>query len=167
MNWTYSNSFDLTNGGADDLTSLILASDLTAVTQIEVIISHGTTGSDNTPIIVQLGDSGGFEVTGYDSSGQSSTSNSVGVDEGFLTASIGGADANQEYSGVLRIWRWDESENLWMARGFLMEHGTTSPIRVAGYKTLSSDLTQVRLSTIAGTAVFTNGDAIVRYIYNG
>lgn len=110
--------------------------------------------------LIQLGDSGGAETTGY--SGSSSTMAAVTATTNY-TNGIGiriiasGADI------VGRVEIEHVGENTWVASGVLARTSTANTAVTASIKTLSDALTLVRVTSNSGTAVFNAGSITVRY----
>jgi hypothetical protein len=91
--------------------------------------------------LVQLGDSGGIETTGYSSSSNTSTDTN-----GFIVF-VNTAANNTSGHMVLTL----VGSNLWIS---------SHAVRLAtggGSKTLSATLDRVRITTSSGTALFDNG----------
>jgi hypothetical protein len=128
------------------------------VKRITVMLNGvSTIGTSN--VLFQLGDSGGFESTGYNSTSLSaattvSTSNSTA---GFLLFANVATDAR---SGVLLLTQI--SGNTWIASG-TFKVSTATNCFVAGDKTLSDALTQIRLTTVNGTDTFDAGSVNIMY----
>ena len=107
----------------------------------------------------QLGDAGGFEVTGY----TSGADNSGG--SGIVTSSAGFILTQQSAAatvanGLLVIA--SISSNAWVYSSSL--YTTTPRMHMAGgNKTLSDTLTQVRLTTVTGTDTFDAGSINIMY----
>jgi hypothetical protein len=117
------------------------------------------TGTDN--ILVQLGDAGGFETTGYSSAAQSFTDapNQVfgGSSTGFLlTVAIG---ASSTLNGTIVINNL--SGNIWTCSSSINGNVTLLIVQ-SGIKTLSDVLTQVRIDT-TGTNTFDAGSINILY----
>ena len=128
------------------------------VKRITVMFSGvSTNGTSN--YLIQLGDSGGIETTGYTASaaGVANTGNAVTAvssTSGFPITSVGNA-ANTVSGGVSFI---AFSSNAWVSTGTLGNTGTsTGGFYVGGTKTLSDTLTQVRITTVNGTDTFDAG----------
>jgi hypothetical protein len=126
--------------------------------RITVMLS-GVSTSGTSNVLFQLGDSGGFESTGYNSTSLSaattvSTSNSTA---GFLLFANVATDAR---SGVLLLTQI--SGNTWIASG-TFKVTTATNCFVAGDKTLSDALTQIRLTTVNGTDTFDAGSVNIMY----
>lgn len=111
-----------------------------------------TNGSSNP--LIQLGDSGGVEVTSYDDC--VSARLTAGTAIGTYTTGIGinsGSAANS-ISGVIVLERG--SGNTWNANGDIAVGGVAM-IVTAGSKTLSGTMTTVRLTTVNGTDAYDVG----------
>jgi hypothetical protein len=126
------------------------------VKRITVMFSGvSTSGSSN--IQIQLGDSGGFETTGYlstcfDSAFASATT-------GFLvSASVASGNAR---SGVCNICLLNS--NTWVEAGVVGRTDSGTGGYNSGTKTLSDTLTQVRITTVNGTDTFDAGTINVMY----
>lgn len=147
--WTYATA-GTSSGTAFDFTSIPAG-----ITEIEVMFTGvSLDGSDN--IIVQIGDSGGFETTGY-VSGSFNTAAAVSSTAGYV---IGMSSAARAADGVMRIIRSEPTGVTWHS-----SHGITTTNNVVaggGSKTLSAELTQVRV-TRTGTDNFDAGTLHVRY----
>jgi hypothetical protein len=120
----------------------------------------GVSTNGSSPVMIQIGDSGGIETTGYGSaaytynSGTAATS-SIGylVDEGYL-----GATQARNGSYVLSLL----GSNAWSGFGVTSNPGVTS---AAGGKTLSGTLDRIRITTVNGTDTFDSG--ILNIMYEG
>jgi len=123
------------------------------------VMLNGVSTSGTSNVLFQLGDSGGFESTGYNSTSLSAattvlTSNSTA---GFLLFANVATDAR---SGVLLLTQI--SGNTWIASG-TFKVSTVTNCFVAGDKTLSDALTQIRLTTVNGTDTFDAGSVNIMY----
>lgn len=112
--------------------------------------------------IIRIGDSGGIEATGYESTairldgGGNGMSNST--TDFIITANT---QASDTYSGAIVLTLEDASNFKWTAHGNL---AFTNRILVsAGGKALSSTLTQLRLTTSGGTDTFDAGSINIMY----
>ena len=107
--------------------------------------------------IIQLGDSGGIETSGY--SGSSSSFNTLPSATNWTSGIIvneisGAADLN---SGIATIALLDLATNTWVANGlFAYTNGLGTTI-LAGHKALSATLDRVRITTSNGTDTFDAG----------
>lgn len=133
------------------------------VRRITINFAGVSTGGTSMPI-VQLGDSGGVETTGYlgastvISGATPSTSNET---NGFRFG--GGAAANVMH-GSITLSLLDSVTNTWAASGVIgLSNGTTT-ILVGGSKPLSATLDRVRLTTAGGSDTFDAG--LIGLIYD-
>jgi len=161
--WTYGSLQDMTNGGSDDLTDIDVITGLgSSLVSVQVLFYLFSTNSANSALLLQLGDSGGYETSGYTWS-CSFTSTTQVVTNGFLHSPDSGHDAADTASGVYDIWRYNDSANLWFCR-FCGNETTKNSVRQgSGVKTLSGNLTKIQATTTNGTATFDGGTIIARY----
>jgi hypothetical protein len=125
------------------------------VKRISVIFSGvSTNGTSN--LLVQIGDAGGFETTGYVSYA-GDYNDLVGSTIGFVQSRLNAAAYIT--SGSVTLLKVDGTT--WVASGVLSSaHG---PISSAGSKALSDVLTQVRVTTVNGTDAFDAGSINILY----
>lgn len=114
--------------------------------------------------IVQLGDAGGIETSGYVgvAVGYSAAANnySAAFSSGFLLRYAAPVAASA-YTGRLILER--VSGNTWIASGTNTRAAANETSRTDGVKTLSDTLTQVRLTTPGGTDTFDSGTINILY----
>ena len=118
-----------------------------------------TNGSDN--IIVQLGDSGGFESTGYLSGAQLGAGIATST-RGFLISRT--LVAGSVCSGALFITK--VSANDWVYSAVIYDSGSTgATTSCAGFKQLSDVLTQLRITTDNASPVNTFDAGSINIMY--
>jgi len=131
------------------------------------VMFNGTSLSGTSNILVQLGDSGGIENTGYQGASLYLTSAVAGAaanSAGFIINVV--STAAQVTSGNLFINLLDTATNTWSASGVFGSTGTNTAITLAGgAKSLSATLDRVRITTVNGTDTFDAGS--VNIIYEG
>jgi hypothetical protein len=129
------------------------------VERITVMFQNvSSNGSSN--FLIQLGDSGGIENTGYLGAG-----NTAGSATSYTTG-FGSPVPNTAASivqGVLTIQ--NITGNSWVASGAFSRSDAAAAGVTIGSKTLSDVLTQIRLTTVNGTDTFDAGT--VNIIYEG
>jgi hypothetical protein len=134
------------------------------VERITVMFSGVSTNSIN-PILVQIGDSGGIETTGY-VSGNSAIGNQVVGSLTTTTVGFMGTSsfvAAQTLSGAIVLS--NVSGNIWVAQGSLFL-SATSTYAVGGTKTLSGTLTQLRvIGSTTGSPTDTFDAGSINIIY--
>lgn len=147
-----------TSGTSIDFTSIPTGTKRITVNFVGV----STNGSSDT--LIQLGDSGGFEATGYFS--VSSIVQGSGSATGSYTTGLGirYSAADQLVHGSVIITLVDESTNTWAAQGVLgVDAGADFSCFVSGSKSLSDVLTQIRITTVGGTNTFDAGKINIVY----
>ena len=131
------------------------------VRRITVMFSGVSTSGTSIPII-QLGDSGGIEITGYVSTGSrvaSATAASSAVTAGFAIGNVATATAILDGSITLSLF----GANRWVAFGGLTDSFNTFTLFSSGGKTLSDTLTQIRITTVGGSDTFDAGSINLLY----
>jgi hypothetical protein len=124
--------------------------------RITIMFVNVSTNGTSVPII-QLGDSGGIEATGY-AAVASFRSADVTSSVGFP---LGGSLAANDYYGAVILSLEDATDFTWVATGTLYVAGAGCSI--AGGKSLSSVLTTVRITTTNGTDAFDTGSINITY----
>jgi hypothetical protein len=126
------------------------------------VMFNGVSTSGTSFWLLQLGDSGGIENTGYTSYANTfnlSPSGSVSS-AGFLL--IEESIATGIWSGILTLC--NVNDNLWVETGSLMPSIATPGMSIfGGNKTLSDPLTQIRITTANGTDTFDAGSINILY----
>jgi hypothetical protein len=115
-----------------------------------------TNGTSN--MMIQIGDSGGLEATGY-TSASITAATSDGETTGFQVAN--GIGAAELLSGSVRLTLVSSATNTWASSGALTNGGTV--IVSAGDKSLSAALDRVTITTVAGTDTFDAGVINISY----
>jgi hypothetical protein len=122
----------------------------------------GMSMSGSSKRILQLGDSGGIENTGYTSTGgdlsggTTTGSQTDGIELGQTTAA---ADALYGWY-VLELA--DAATFTWVAFGFALRNTTNIGYGV-GHKSLSAQLDRIRLTTTGGTDTFDGGSVVLMF----
>lgn len=119
------------------------------------LMFNGVSPNNTGTLLVQLGDAGGYETTGYGSSMTyivNATAATTNVSTGFLAGTFGSAGA--AYNGIMTIATL--GGNVWVMSVNLNDSGSTRTFFGSGAKTLSDTLTSVRLY-IDGTQQFDAG----------
>jgi hypothetical protein len=144
----------LTQGGSLTLATAQTASgtavDFTSIPswakRITVMLSDISLNATD-DLLVQIGDSGGIETTGYTSGSQSSVNSTIGyiIRIGVGTRSLNGA-----------MYISNVNSNSWISihSGNI---GTTNDVFGGGTKTLSSTLDRIRVTSVTGTSTFDAG----------
>lgn len=145
-----------TSGTSIDFTSI--PSGVKRITVMFVGVS--TNGTSN--VIVQIGDSGGIETSGYSSAASFVT---TGVGTTSSTAGFIVNPTNQAaglLSGSVTLNLEDSSDNTWVSSGVL-SRDTTGAAMSGGSKATSAVLDRVRITTTNGTDAFDAGVINISY----
>jgi len=130
------------------------------VKRITVMFS-GVSTNGSSSILIQLGDSGGIETTGYSGGGARFGASSVGAATFTTGFGINSTTAATLFSGGFTVSQ--VSGNTWCAYGVLGGSATEFCNLTGGSKTLSDALTQVRITTVNGTDTFDAGSINLLY----
>ena len=121
------------------------------------IMFNGVSLSGTSALLVQIGDSGGIENTGYNSSACNQAGTVTSSTAGFVLV---GNSAALTVSGILTLALL--SSNTWIE-----SHSTKLSTTASGYgggdKQLSDVLTQLRITTVNGTDTFDAGSINILY----
>jgi hypothetical protein len=127
-----------------------------------IVISLEAVGRNGlSSYVVQLGDAGGVETSGY-----SSVKSLIDTGTSTITSSLFLVlgDSVTTITGQLILNLMNSSLNLWTASGAFRDNGGTSRMYVgAGSKALSAVLDRVRLTTTSGTDTFNAGSVNIQY----
>ena len=118
------------------------------------VMLKGVSTSGTSPVMVQLGTSGGIETTGYLGSVDFIEDNSVGTtfSTGFLVdRSLTGTDVRTGHMTICLF-----GSNIWNETS-VMSNTLTNLLLGAGDKTLSGTLDRIRITTVNGTDTFDAG----------
>lgn len=126
------------------------------VKRLVVTIDGASANLNNSSLIIQLGDSGGIETTGYTSITSAADSSTVGL----IMHNI--VTATDTVTGIMILELHDVSGNIWVGGGHLQ---TTTPayIGFTGKKATSAVLDRIRITTGGGTATFDAGTVSLSY----
>jgi hypothetical protein len=149
-----------TSGTSIDFTSIP-----SWVKRITVMFS-GVSVSGTSPQIIQLGDSGGIEITGYLGAASTSSGTSTNNDNyttGFGLIGISAPSAATITHGSVTITALDSATNLWVCAGVLGISSSAATSQIGGSKTLSATLDRIRITTVGGANTFDAGSVNVLY----
>lgn len=155
--WTYASLVN-TNSG----TAVTIASGLpSSVREIEIMLRGVSTNSANADLVLRLGDSGGFENSGYTSIVVTAAGGASTTTTGFYLITPASFDAATTIDAVVRMYCYNDNNAAWHIDG-CTDHGTTL-FDFLGRKDLSGAITQLQLTTETGAATFDAGTVSVRY----
>jgi hypothetical protein len=132
------------------------------VKRITVMFSNLSTNGASVPI-VQLGDSGGVETSGYLGSASYAGPSTVGTTftTGFGLAA--GAAPSSVLQVNMTINRLNLASNLWVASFSGSFSDANYSVHGGGSKSLSSTLDRIRITTVNGTDTFDAGSINILY----
>lgn len=117
-----------------------------------VVSTNGTS-----PVQIQLGNSGGIEITGYVSTVSTAGGTTQSSTTGLL---VGGISAASSRNGIATIVNISANQ---FAMNSLVSTETNQLSLGAGSKQLSSTLDRIRITTVNGTDTFDSGQINVLY----
>ena len=126
------------------------------------VMFNGVSTNGTSIVLVQLGDSGGIENTGYVSgagiiSGTNTTTTTTST-AGFTTRYD--TAVNLRYGQISIV---NMTGNVWVANGILCAESGAAPVMLSGTKTLSETLDRIRITTVNGTDTFDAGTINIIY----
>jgi hypothetical protein len=131
----------------------------------QIIISFSNVSTNGTSQkLIQIGDSGGIEITGYSSRSTSIIGTTVagtGTASGFLIYSI---LASTELSGSITLTLQNATTFTFESTGIFSDYNEGAQFFTSGGKSLSATLDRVRITTVNGTDTFDLGEINIAYI---
>lgn len=119
------------------------------------VMLNGVSTNGTSNILVQLGDSGGVETSGY-TSRSNDASGQVTSTAGFvLTRALGTAADTQFGQAIISLL--DSATNTWVQTANINDVGQNAVVYSAGAKALTATLDRVRVTTVNGTDTFDAG----------
>lgn len=127
------------------------------------VMFDGVSTSGTSQTIIQIGDSGGIENTGYAGTGTSSSASAVASatqTAGFMlgTSTTGATAVRSGAAFIVRL-----SGNTWSFMGIMGQSDSAQTLSGAGSKTLSATLDRIRITTVGGTDTFDAGSINILY----
>jgi hypothetical protein len=127
-----------------------------------VTVMFDGVGTSGTSLkLLQLGDSGGIETTGYTSGAALDASRFETSTSGFVLSIAANSSNAETMFGAIVLT--NVASNTWVAQGAFHMPTYTVGNSVAGGKALSDTLTQVRITTVNGTDTFDAGSINILY----
>lgn len=121
----------------------------------------GVSGNGTSNMLVQIGDSGGIENTGYASGATNDNGTRVTSTAGFIIVSA--TAAGSLFSGRVTLELLDAANFTWVSAGQICETGSGMDGESGGNKSLSAELDRVRITTVGGTDTFDAGKINITY----
>jgi hypothetical protein len=132
------------------------------VKRITVMINGLSTNGTSDPLI-QLGDSGGIENTGYVAGAAVITGGSAGFSSTAGFPISGSWSATVVFSGIITLALHDAATNTWTASVVGGRTDAAGAFSGGGYKPLSATLDRVRITTVGGANTFDAGTINILY----
>jgi hypothetical protein len=127
-----------------------------------MFVGVSTSGTSNP--LIQIGDSGGIEATGYLGGGGFNQPANVCSAALFTTGwGIGYGIAANLIHGALTLYCVDPSTFTWVISGVIAPSNTASVGMIAGSKSLSAALDRIRITSVGGTDTFDAGTINIMY----
>lgn len=144
-----------TSGTSIDFTSI------PAGTKRITIMFKGVSTNGSSNLLVQLGDSGGIENSGYLSNAVNYGTSIVQSTAGFVVTGANGATAT--VLGKVVIDLENSAAFSWISSGTLFDSTGNLQYMSAGSKSTSAELDRVRITTVNGTDAFDAGAINISY----
>ncbi len=131
----------------------------------QIIVSfNGVSTSGTSAKTIQIGDSGGIEITGYDACGAAMTSGAQDVNSSSVGFIVLSELASHVLVGSATLTLENSSLNSWALTGNFSDGGTGRVFATSGAKSLSAVLDRVRITTNGGANTFDAGEINIAYI---
>ncbi len=133
--------------------------------QIIISFADVSWSSTNSSPTIVIGDAGGFETSGYAGIGSQTLSGTHSSrTDSFALADTNRVAAADKLHGSVILTLEDASNHVWVCQGMVGNVASSWHVLFAtGSKALSAELTQVRVTTVAGDT-FDSGAINVQYI---
>lgn len=127
------------------------------------VMFSGVSTNGVSAVQIQLGDSGGVEITNYLGALVRSGTGTAGANNsaGFLLEDGGAATVVRHGSIVITLL--DSATNTWAAFGVIGRSDSANAYMQGGSKSLSATLDRVRITTVSGTDTFDAGTINIMY----
>lgn len=145
-----------TNTGA---TAYTLASSIPSTVSLIWISFVDVSTNSNVNGLIQIGDSGGFETSGYNSFIEATALNEASATDGFI---FWMNTSGSNYTGIMQLMR-QGSTNRWVQTTLGNVTGAEAQMG-GGWKDLSDSLDRIQLLAVGGTATFDAGTVSVTYM---
>jgi hypothetical protein len=126
------------------------------------VMFNGVSTSGTSNLLIQLGDAGGVENTGYTGTsaltGNTVAGTATNYSVGFLFNYSSAAAVSQGLFTLATL-----GGNVWAGQGIFGRSDTTNLCQSAGRKTLSDVLDRIRITTVNGTDTFDAGTINILY----
>ena len=153
---TFRTAQTTTSGAVKDFTDIpSWAKRITVM--LDQVSTNGTSG-----LIIQLGDSGGFKISGYTGTGTAITGTDTCAIASFTAGFNAGTGTNIASSRSGCVFLLNSGGNTWLASG-TVTNGSIAAGHVQGVVALTGVLDRLRLTTNGGTDTFDAGSVNIAY----
>ena len=126
------------------------------------VLGNQISTSGTSPVLFQLGDAGGFETAGYLGGEFNLATQNLTSTAGFNVHSATAAAGL--YNFVVNLFLVNSASNIWAMHGHMSRTDSVQIHSGNGSKTLSAELTQVRVTTNGGSETFdVNGGINIQF----
>lgn len=133
------------------------------VKRITVMFS-GVSTNGSSDVIVQVGDSGGIENTGYLGAGSNLAASTVATSNYTTGFGFGAWTASASIAHGAMVWNLlDAATNTWAGFGSVARSNAAGMATGSSAKSLTGTLTQIRITTLNGTDTFDAGTINIMY----
>lgn len=133
--------------------------------RITVMFSSVSTNGTS-QYMIQIGDSGGIETTGYlGSSTRLSNASPIATSSYTTGYGIPTNSSTRIFHGSVSLIKENNSTNTWIADGSGSYSDSPDTYVISGVKSLSAEIDRVRITTVGGTDTFDAGEVNIAYEY--
>jgi len=141
--WSYLASQTTTSGSSRDFT-------IPAGAQEIELFLVGLSTNGSSAFLVQIGDAGGIESTGYQSVGMHTAASTLGSAANTTGFQIGtNTTASSTFDGLVRLSLINPATFLWAGDAAIAGSANTLSFHMSGTKALSQELTTVRFTSVS------------------
>ena len=128
-----------------------------------IVIFNDVSTNGTSPKLIQIGDSGGVENTGYKCVSKNIDSTTITSGNSTAGYAIQNVEASNALFGSVSLVLENSTTFTWTAGGTIGASNDIS-VSVQGIKSLSAQLDRVRITTVNGTNTFDAGEINIAYI---
>lgn len=128
-----------------------------------VLVLSGVSLSGTALLMMQLGDSGGVENTGYSGGVVRSATGSATANNSAGFTLVPDTSASQVHAGTVILHLLDAATNTWVANSMVALGSSLGISSGGGAKSLSATLDRIRLTSSNGTDTFDAGSVNILY----
>lgn len=123
----------------------------------------GVSTNNTSDGLIQLGDAGGIETTGYLGTGTTLAATTMATSQYTAGFGIRALSAPVTLQGTVILTLLEAAAFTWACAGVLADGASAAGFTLAGSKSTSQELDRIRLTTAGGTAAFDAGKLNIAY----